>query len=581
MGNLRAPNIEANVISIKNFFHLGSFDIPHYQRAYSWTEIEVKTLVNDLHDAFKRNLNSTYLLGSITTIQEQHISDKFEVLDGQQRLITLSLIVKLIFEKLTTNEFELKAESKNILFRGNNSLRLTQGRISDRDQFRLIMLSEGQKKDHKLSKNYDFIQQLSEEICQIEFINFLLNSVVFVHVNTYTIENAYQIFETLNDRHRALQKIDLIRNRLFHNMKKDQIESACNYWDILYSKVNLIINGKSADTHLQSMFAIYLQATLGVWIETKDLFIEIKDLLENHKNNPQYPYQLFLDIQGSFEIYVDIHKPGDSVGRVSSTLNKSTIDTIKEIKDLKISHAILFALFTLLSKKPNPEPNDFLALENIVINLTHFIKRTKILGNIPVAKYGKEFSILAQTIINLKSIEQLDEYWFLRHLKAIDLNNKSVIDNKTFIQKITNTDIRQDVAKTILLDIYNNQSKGDSERRPGKVSGICVDYICPQELNNTWQDFFNSQEHEYHLNKLGNYVLLGDKKDKNKVDQVQCFDDKKKIYKNSYFKTTQNLINKDTWQPEQIQVRTNELANEIANALFITKFKRNYPYEVD
>ncbi|MDC9723712.1 MAG: DUF262 domain-containing HNH endonuclease family protein [Urechidicola sp.] len=569
MGNLRIPNIEANVISVRDFFHLGSFDIPHYQRAYSWTELEVKILINDLHDAFKRDPNSTYLLGSITTIQELHISDRFEILDGQQRLTTLALIVKLIFDNLTKNEFELKAESKKILFKGNEDLRLTQGRVSDKSQFRLIMLNEGQRKDHRLPKNYDFIQQLSEDICQVEFIKFLLNSVVFVHVNTYTIENAYQIFETLNDRHRALQKIDLIRNRLFHNMQENQIEKACNYWDILYSKVNLIINGKSADTHLQSLFAIYLQATLGSWIETKDLFIEIKDLLEEHKSNPEYPYQLFLDIQSSFEIYVDIYRPGDSVGRVSSALSENTIHAIKEIKDLKISHAILFSLFTLLSKKTNPEPNDFLALENIIINLTHFIKRTKILGNIPVAKYGKEFSILAQTIINLESIEQLDSKWFLKHLKTIDLDNKSVIDNGVFIQKIISTDIKQDVAKTILIDIYNSQSKDTNEKRPIKINELCIDYICPQELTSTWQDSFNFQEHEYHLNKLGNYVLLNNKNDKSKVDKAQPFNNKKQIYKDSYFQTTQDLINKKTWQPKQIEIRTNELANEIANNLFI------------
>jgi uncharacterized protein with ParB-like and HNH nuclease domain len=220
------------------------------------------------------------------------------------------------------------------------------------------MLDEGQKKDHRLTKNYEFIQQYSESLYQIEFIKFLLNRVVFVHVNTYTIENAYQIFETLNDRHRALQKIDLIRNRLFHSMEDHQIEDACNHWDVLYSKVNLIINGKSADTHLQSMFTIYLQTILGAWIETKDLFVEIKDLLEKHKNSPEYPYELFLEIKNSFDIYVDICRPGDSVGRISSTLNKLTIFAIKEIKDLKISHAILFSLFDLLSRKLNPPSND-------------------------------------------------------------------------------------------------------------------------------------------------------------------------------------------------------------------------------
>jgi hypothetical protein len=433
------------------------------------------------------------------------------------------------------------------------------------------MLDEGQKKDHRLTKNYEFIQQYSESLYQIEFIKFLLNRVVFVHVNTYTIENAYQIFETLNDRHRALQKIDLIRNRLFHSMEDHQIEEACNHWDVLYSKVNLIINGKSADTHLQSMFTIYLQTILGAWIETKDLFVEIKDLLEKHKNSPEYPYELFLEIKNSFDIYVDICRPGDSVGRISSTLNKLTIFAIKEIKDLKISHAILFSLFDLLSRKLNPTSNDFLILENIILNLVHFIKRTKILGNIPTAKYGKELNILAQEIINLKSIEQLDDKWFLQKLKVIDSNNKSIIVNKNFIQRIINIDIKKDVAKSILTDIHNDQ-RDVNERQLTKGNDTYVEYICPQELKGPWKRSFNIQEHEYCVNKLGNYALLSEIKDKKMLSQLQSFNDKKPVYKESCFQTTQDLMNEEVWRQKQIKDRTEQLAKNIANVLSIKEY---------
>jgi hypothetical protein len=142
------------------------------------------------------------------------------------------------------------------------------------------------------------------------------------------------------------------------------------------------------------------------------------------------------------------------------------------------SHAILFSLFDLLSRKLNPTSNDFLILENIILNLVHFIKRTKILGNIPTAKYGKELNILAQEIINLKSIEQLDDKWFLQKLKVIDSNNKSIIVNKNFIQRIINIDIKKDVAKSILTDIHNDQ-RDVNERQLTKGNDTYVEYICP------------------------------------------------------------------------------------------------------
>lgn len=568
MSSKKKPKIEANVISIKDFFNLGSFDIPHYQRSYSWIESDVKTLVDDLYDAFNRNQDSTYLLGSITTIQEL-INDKFEILDGQQRLTTLSLIFKLIFDNLTSNQLKCKLEFEKILFEDGH-LRLLQGRISDKSQFRLIMLNEGQRKDHRLTKNYEFIQQYSEKLCQIDFIRFLLNNVVFVHINTYTIENAYQIFETLNDRHRALQKIDLIRNRLFHGMQEHQVQEACDLWDALYNKVNLVISEKSADIHLQSMFTMYLQVTLGIWIETKDLFTVMKNLLEKHKDDLEYPYQLFLDIQNSFNLYIDIHRPGDPVGRISPTLDKSIIHALKEIKDLKISHAVLFALFDLLSRESKVTSSKLHTMENIIFNMVNFIKRTKILGNIPVARYGKELNIVAQKIINLESMDQLDSKWFLQKLKTIDSDNKSIIFNKNFIQKIINADIKKDIAKGVLIDIHNNQQKNIDDGQLAKANDTYVEYICPQELKESWVNNFSTQEHEYCVNKLGNYVLLfNETKNKGTLNQFQSFDDKKQIYKASHFQTTKDLVHQKIWQQKQIKEKTEQLAKSVSDILSI------------
>ena len=66
--------------------------IPEYQREYVWGEKEVKQLVNDIYEQFSANPEAEYFLGSVVVCKSKG-EDKYEVIDGQQRLITLSLFL--------------------------------------------------------------------------------------------------------------------------------------------------------------------------------------------------------------------------------------------------------------------------------------------------------------------------------------------------------------------------------------------------------------------------------------------------------------------------------------------------------
>ena len=81
------------------------FLIPDYQRPYAWTEIECQTLWEDIQlfafpddNCDKFNNSDEYFLGPIVTFRNQ--KDQIEVIDGQQRLTTLMLLLRAIYEKL-------------------------------------------------------------------------------------------------------------------------------------------------------------------------------------------------------------------------------------------------------------------------------------------------------------------------------------------------------------------------------------------------------------------------------------------------------------------------------------------------
>ena len=85
-------NAEQKYIS-KIFGDKTIYKIPPYQRAYSWGKDECEELFDDLVNAFLNNTDEGYFLGNI--ILSTSVKDEFEVIDGQQRLTTITMLLKV------------------------------------------------------------------------------------------------------------------------------------------------------------------------------------------------------------------------------------------------------------------------------------------------------------------------------------------------------------------------------------------------------------------------------------------------------------------------------------------------------
>ena len=93
--------------------------IPSYQRPYSWEEVQTETLFDNLYDFYKENRTDDYFLGSIVLIKEESKS-RAEVIDGQQRLTTLTIIFAVIAHKfLHCDDAWYRAVSGYIIEPGN------------------------------------------------------------------------------------------------------------------------------------------------------------------------------------------------------------------------------------------------------------------------------------------------------------------------------------------------------------------------------------------------------------------------------------------------------------------------------
>lgn len=235
--------------------------IPPYQRAYSWGKEQCEVLFEDLKNAFLENSEQGYFLGNIVLAKSSEKRDTVEVIDGQQRLITITLLIQVMSSFLPKN-----IDLKNIIWINDSEgkplkIRLKTRVFEDKDATYLKEVIDTStesltvlKKDNNFKINIKyFYEELKkfQEINNIDkFSDFLLNYVSLLPIesedNQYkeARKKALKIFETINNRGLELSNADIFKAELYsmalNNLKDDDfikrwksLDKKCD--DIKYS----------------------------------------------------------------------------------------------------------------------------------------------------------------------------------------------------------------------------------------------------------------------------------------------------------------------------------------------------------
>jgi hypothetical protein len=205
------------------------YEIPPYQRPYSWERENVQQLLEDVWEAYKAH-DSEYFIGSLITIEKER-DRRYDVVDGQQRLTTLNLIIACLRDRIIDEaakaELGKRILPRNVLTGEAETPRLLL-RKKDQSFFRKHVL-EGQalpagtgesletpqRRLAENSKTVDtFCEGKSEQDLKL-WANYLLTKVYVVFVTTHSCQSAYRLFNVLNARGMSLSNADLIKNSLF------------------------------------------------------------------------------------------------------------------------------------------------------------------------------------------------------------------------------------------------------------------------------------------------------------------------------------------------------------------------------
>lgn len=576
--------LKPETLSIEKF--VGARDsipkvIPRYQRAYSWTAEQVFELMEDVNSAMKSQ-QQTYFIGAVLCIDRDNVQ---EIVDGQQRLITISLIFAAALHYLKENDSKELEEwlemspdvFKDILldflyFRGgrfeSEDVSTYKLEVSEFDKliYRGIIengLPASGRASHK-RRNFveayetisDYFQDSDETNTAIfirKFIQFLLQKVLLVVIHISDESNAYEIFEVLNARNKQLDPVDLIKNKLLSALStgsKEELDEGYSRW----TKVLFACNDRS--NQMKEYVRCHLQMREGGKVDPKQLYKNLHSLLRS-KDEKRIAKEFLKEIEIHCNEFSAIMCKD---ARFWSEFNTDIKNVVGYLNDFRVVYTIMISI--LYAKKPT----DFVFDSYKILQL--FMKRTRAVKDrfSVMEQYEEYFASMAKRFRQGKGPKDIKD--FFKNIKELDSECWTVIPDESFISQIASRPrIKDTNAKAMLIELANHLQR--KEKTATKIDHLTVslEHILPKRPNiKDWQNFENKEIASIYIERLGNLTLL--EKDHNASLSNKSFIKKKSLYSSDKcgIRLTNELCDYTEWTKETItqrQERLGKLAAEV------------------
>ncbi len=208
-----------------------TYEVPIYQRNYSWEKDEISVLIQDIYDAYagSETHEQTYFIGTLVSFHKgDHV---YEVIDGQQRLTTIKLILGALKVSLQ-NKLTYRARKKS-----NDT-------IQNIPDFKVDEKDNGIVNGFKYAKAA--IKEIVPETDIDEFTTYFQNQVHIIHYQVPKDIDLNHYFEIMNSRGEQLEKHEIIKARLIEKLEDGDKAMLNQLWESC-SEMNVYIQQKYRD----------------------------------------------------------------------------------------------------------------------------------------------------------------------------------------------------------------------------------------------------------------------------------------------------------------------------------------------
>lgn len=247
--------LEAAEISVGRLLTSGDYEfvIPEYQRPYAWGKEESSQLLSDLLGALDRDTDEPYFLGSIVLVKTPN-EPRSEVIDGQQRITTLTLLLALIRDLVESGDLRRDInsliEKPAVEWDNQPARRRLNIRPLDNQFFHeYVQTMEGTTKLVELSDNtpetdsqrglrdnakviFDELNQLDQDQLK-ELFRLIAGRAFLVTVSTSDLNSAYRIFSVMNARGLPLSPQDIFKSQVIGTIDENEKQHYADLWERL------------------------------------------------------------------------------------------------------------------------------------------------------------------------------------------------------------------------------------------------------------------------------------------------------------------------------------------------------------
>lgn len=529
------------------------FLIPDFQRAFVWTDEEANNLINDfLEDtdnlSVDINLLPGYLLGNIVLINNED-ENTVDVVDGQQRLTTLTLLFKAIFITLETlqqndtqnahNWYRVMADiDKAFQFLDNNDafkgLRiLHNSSLGFGDTYKSIITDQPisttkslNESDENLNLVFDTLCERVNEIRQLgdiefkKFIKYIQDKVMLIVTTADSKQKAFQLFEVLNNRGRSLEPMDLLKSNFMKilysdssvtDTKKSEFNNNWNHFINILSKQK--IQTSSFTKH-------FILGTYGKNVKQDELFtfFDTKKLTSNEI------LHLSELLKESATIYSSIIKNTTTNKFVSNSKNSFILFTLLKLKQM----------LSLLIPFYNSSDD----LKEKILDLAVKYGASVLFSFTQTNQIEKELEIALSKALKEKTDSR--KYDIIQdHLKNRIANNlkqlKAVLPTKSFASAAGNANQKASLLLRF-IELYFN----DNVIILAPPRKIELEHIMPRTADAQLYQFASDKDKAEYTNRIGNLTLLD--KSANIAANNKDFVEKSIYYEQSDYKVTSSIV---------------------------------------
>lgn len=605
----------ANILSTDM---LKIYDIPRYQREYTWNQRDWANLYDDITQN-----DAGYFLGSFIvvngTVNSKMDTIHYEVIDGQQRLTTLSLFLAALYARIMEHKDsidddmmldDIRPLRNRLILKSDKSMTrvIPQVQNHNLEDYRWIL------KEHigldaimqkpkflglrKMSKAFNyFYDRLGEDVGDrdgIECVRYLLDicrlvcSAVVVQITVDSHADAYTLFASLNNRGVPLSAVDLIKNMLLGKVAgvdDGQLDYYFERWqEVLH---NLGDDYKTQERFFRQNYDAFRREVNKPFIGESGSQLPLGSVATRSNLLKIYEKRMEAD-GGALKVLDELTENSAFYSKIIG-LDQESLDSELSHQLLELSRAqgvasYLMLLFLFKKKDQLELKDETLAL--LVRLLVCFFVRRNLTDTPPTRDLERLFMSICESL----------ESEGLKGIAAAEYIKKRLVDvsasDTSFKERLEGPiyDVNPDMTRYILTVIASpsvtKEMKSLWERYASGNYVWTIEHIFPQGKNipDEWVKMvadgdmskaIEVQEKQVHT--LGNLTITGYNSKLSNMPFVTKRDRKDVYGANVGYRNGLNLndelVNTDTWTSEQIQERTDKLAGLTLKAFDFDEIK--------